>query len=211
MSKEHEAGKALATVSEKPLNQAQVKNLREIVEGDFDDLRESILVDISNRASKKQEEVTERYSKQADLSDARKKLRKIADDAQKKADDLLNSVQNGELGIKVDGPQWRVFKVECNEDKLTQEGLGRELRKIDSAKHRLLHVLDVVINREVRSFTRTILIQSLPGSGAMEIISDQPSKEDMMALIAAELAKNNQDDLEVLMSDDEIEQAKGNK
>lgn len=194
-------------VREKPLNQSQLKNLKELVGGDFYDLRVTLETEVDNRLSRKEEAINTRYDEQADLGKARQKL---VDEARKAEDKLRALVDKfKEQGIEVREDRYtKLVAVSVQTEFLTQTGRAKELQAARRAAERMKNHIARVLSREERGIQRMVLLQGIGATGALELIRDLPAPEDILAMVAAELQATASDDLKTLMTEEELAAAK---
>lgn len=187
------------THTDKPLNQTQVKNLKEIALGDFEDLRARVFQELDDRKEQKLKEIDERY-KGFDTDAEEEKLhqlqRKLEDEIRQALNDLNNrgySVQAQRYG--------RPYTVEIGVD-VHHDKRENERRKVQKAHKNLSNRAANIINREHRATERVILLQSITSDAAMEILKDLPTAEDVLPLIASEMmTESNEDDVKTLIGD----------
>lgn len=196
---------------EKPLNQTQLKNLRELVSGDFEELRAKVTRDIDKRLGKKKEEIEEKYKDVANLEEAREKLIQ----AKREAEDALREVvseitRDGKLAFLTHSgtPVAVPFDVEVNHEALRQVGKKDELNRAENAARELKTAAIRIISREERSIQRLCLLQAITSSAATTIINDLPKPEDVMPLVGAELMAESENEMMLLMSEDEVERSR---
>lgn len=196
---------------EKPLNQTQLKNLRELVAGDFSELKGKVARDIDKRLKRKLDEIEEKYKDVANLEEARERLV----NAQRQAEDALRKVVNkvtedGKLAfVSVGGnPIATPFDVDVNVDRLRQVGKNEEVNKAKGAAQELKQAAFRVIDREERDIQRLCLLQAITSSAATTIINDLPKPEDVMPLIGAELMAESEEEMIELMSEEEVANAR---
>lgn len=196
-----EYDKAVETIREKPLNQTQLKNLRELVNGDFCDLTEEVMNEIERRHRAKVNEIEERYKETADLDKARKALR---DDAHRTYQRIVEKVRKT---LEEDGftagnrSAEALVTVNVNTDWIVQDGKDEEIRKANAAKYALEMAAKRVLNREQRAIDRVCLLQGISTVGAHEIIRDLPEAADILPLVSAEMQMKESEAMDLLMSD----------
>lgn len=203
---EEDFNKALE-VREKPLNQSQLKNLKELVGGDFTDLRITLDTEVDNRLSKKEEAINAKFDKEADLGKAQQKLK---DEARKAEDKLRALVEKfKEQGIEVATNRYHsVVEVSVQPEYLTQTGREKELRAAKDAAYRMKNHIIRVLSREERAIQRMVLLQGIGATGALELVRDLPEPADILTMVAAELQASASDDLKTLMTEEELAAAK---
>ncbi len=198
---ETESDKAVAVTREKPLNQTQLKNLRELVSGDFADLHQEVYAEIERRHRAKINEIEERYKDMANLDKARKELR---DDMAKTYERLVAKVQKvldkdgftaGHLSAE------GLVAVSIKVDSIVQDGKDEEIRKANEAKYALEMAAKRVLNREQRAVDRQCLLQGISAFGAHELIRDLPEAADILPLVSAEMQMKESEAMDLLMSD----------
>lgn len=185
--------------SDKPLNQTQLKNLQQLVAGDFEDLRTHILTDIDNRKSRRLQEVAAEYEDTTPVEKARQKLI----DAQRKAEDAVNKAINDALKdpkVQV-APGYSVFGgIKLALDAIRLAGRKEALDGVEKASVRLKNTAIRILNAQERQVQRQVLLQGITAVGAQELIRDLPQREDIVALVELELSMGEgSDDIAALM------------
>lgn len=187
---------------EKPLNQTQLKNLRELVQGDFRDLGEEVTAEINRRHRAKVSEIEERYRETADLDKARKMLRNEASKARerlvKKVEEILN--KDG-FAARRNASAEKLVTLDVDVDEIVQDGKDEELRKANDARSALTTAANRVMNREQRAIDRQCLLQGISAAGAHELIRDLPQAADILPLVSAEMQMKESEAMDLLMSD----------
>lgn len=193
-----------AITREKPLNQTQLKNLREVVSGDFQDLQEQVRVEVNRRAEAKKEEIRERYRDVASLEEARQKVtdlvRKFEDEVEELKEEIRGTesltIKEGRLIIQVTG----------SPDSIKQEGLHEELAKIGRAADDVVQTANRVLAREKRTVDRQCLLQGISAFNAHQLINDLPTAEDILPLVNTEIALHSGESMAALFDPSEIEE-----
>ena len=201
-----EVDKAVETIREKPLNQTQLKNLRELVNGDFRDLQEEVAAEIDRRYRAKVAEIEEEYAKTADLDKARDKAR---DEVRKAEDKLVAALEkilnNPSLTLESRYGESKSVagsvEVSFDADRIKQKGKDEAIKKADQAKHALEMAARRVMNREQRAVDRQCLLQGISAYGAHELIRDLPEAADILPLVSAEMQMKESEAMDLLMSD----------
>lgn len=202
-----EYDKAVETIREKPLNQTQLKNLRELVQGDFHDLEQEVMSEIDRRHRAKVAEIEDQFRQTADLDKAREKAR----DEVRKAEDRLRTalekiLDNESLALAPDryGNNDTLdahLTVTFNPSKIQQKGRDEAIQKANEAKYALEMAAKRVMNREQRAIDRQCLLQGISAHGAHELIRDLPEASDILPLVSAEMQMKESEAMDLLMSD----------
>lgn len=194
---------------EKPLNQTQLKNLRELVDGDFGDLQQEVVDEIDRRLRTRLEQIDEQFRANADLEKARKVLR---DDVARTKERLVNKVakQTEKNGIELLSNSGRsiapeeIVQVSIETNRLKQKGRDEARNKAQEAADTLKQTARRVIAREQRQVDRQCLLQGISATGAHELIRDLPEAADILPLVSAEMATKESDAMSELMSEAEV-------
>lgn len=187
------------TQTDKPLNQVQVKNLKEIAAGDFEDLRSRVFQELDDRKDQKLKEIDERY-KDFDTDAEEEKLHQLG----RKLEDEIRAALNDlkQRGYKIRPERYnREYTVSIDVD-VHHEQRDTERSNVIQAHRNLLNRAKKIIDREHRATERIILLQSITSDAAMEILNDLPTAEDVLPLIASEMmSESDEDDVKTLIGD----------
>lgn len=190
---------------EKPMTATQMKNLERLVMMDFDDLQEKVLSDITQRYTRKMEAIDAKFGDNKAVRTALNEANKFVDDMNAKTKDFYEALVEKHSGLKfpeyvgtffTNGGQLSV--------KAVPEQVGREeaRQRLLSARNRVEDMALTILGRERRKVQRLVLLQGVTPSAAQELLNDLPDGQDVMTLLQSELALANQDDIDVLMSED---------
>ena len=182
----------------KALNQVQVKNLKDIANGDFDDLLAKVIGQLKARFQEKKKEIDEKY-KDFDVEATKEELTQL-----KRT--LEDTFQDKVRSLKEDGYEFRgsrlPYAININVGDLYHDGYQREMSQLQDAHSRLVDSARAIIARERRATERTILLQSITSDAGMEILRDLPDPDDVLPLVAAEvMVESDEDDVKLLIGD----------
>lgn len=199
------ADKAAAVVPEKPLSPTQQKNLKEILEGDFADLREQTAYEINRQLNARLAEIDEEYGDQTKVQRARTKLQRAAEKAQtalqKVADEVEQSGVTLHGGYERQRPGHKMFAVQVYTDSLLIQGKEEAEVKARRAAQNIKATADLVINRRYREAQRQVLLCGITAPTAAEIVNDLPDADVIISEVTAALATNNEADVKELHLD----------
>jgi hypothetical protein len=198
----------MAIPEEKPLNQSQIKNLRELVHGDFQDLHIQVEDEIERRLKARLDEIEEKFSKTESLEAAQERLRQAGREAEDRLRSLVSELTKGDIEVETTRYNKSIVAVEVDVDLLVQKGRGQAENKANAAASRLKTTAYRLLAREQRGIERTVLLQGITSGSAQQILDDMPASEDVMTLIAGEMQMVSEDDIKALITEAEIEQSK---
>lgn len=184
------------TFNEKPLNATQTKNLERIVEGDFKDVFDQVMLSLDRRRQDLFDEIDEEYR------ELEERAIQVKADLQAKANSFMETMAEYAEELKGEG---FVF---ASVDEYRGAG-GREVRKVNpvavtvfsvgvdgkqekrektsSAITALKDTARTIIAREQRRSMRDVLLRGVTPSAAQELVADLPEAEDILTLVEAEM------------------------
>lgn len=183
--------------TEKPLNQTQLRNLQELVAGDFSDLSRESLAMINQRASRRKEAIIKSYDdttkREAEMNEA---ITRYCEEEQARINAVVLKMIEESGGASTTE---RPVTVAMRQPAKIANDMAAELTALDNATGRLREQSNIVIARERRAIERSILLQGIVASAAQTIINDLPKIEDVLGLVAESTAATHADDIRIVL------------
>jgi hypothetical protein len=190
-------------VSAKPLTATQLRNLQQLVDLDFNDLRERLNNDLTQQQSRRLSALNEALHTDVERI---AEVNTLMQDEITRTRDALNA----RLGAiaKKHGMQWNTAfpcKVELQPSAtfMTPEKSAAVTakNKLADAFFRVLNEVLTTVNREHRKVTRMVLLQGISAQGAAEIINDLPNPDDILSIVQSSAALTHEDDIKTILGE----------
>lgn len=193
------ADKVPATVPDKPLTPTQQKNLEKILEGDFADLREQTAYEINRQLDARLAEIDAEFGDTKKLKAAKDKLLKAAVKAQAALDKVAEEIEaTGVIFPRREYHANKMYALTTHADSLIVEGKDDARYKAQHAADSIKSTAALVINRRHREAQRQVLLSGISAPAAADIVNSMPNAADIIGEVRAEVAVNNEADLDEL-------------
>lgn len=192
----------VARTTEKPLNQTQLKTLERIVQGDFEDLRQKLDLEIERRKDRKIAALdNEDYTKRIEA--AREAIQEYGEQVRLQVTSHLEELAKTH-GVDIFGHRTGrrnappVIQVSINATSVDVAGVEQARSQIITAANDLRRTVYHVLDREHRKVTRQILLQGVTPGGATELLDDLPEMDDILTLVEMEADIESSESLKAL-------------
>lgn len=184
----------------KPLNQTQVRNLTKILEGDFDSLLFGIQQMIRAKHTQRTKEIAAKYGDDDALTATRRECEELGNE-------LNLRIREWEDTLVPKGIQCTrgaALEVRQNSYHLHYIGNDHALTQVNKARDNLMRMATDYVQQLKRQAERTVLVASVTGSVATNLLGEIPSASDALEAVLAQLEEHGGDDVQMLVGDQPI-------
>lgn len=196
----NDTGSEIVIANEKPLNQTQAKNLREIIAMDFRDLEAEVKLSVDKQLNARLKTIAAQYGTDAELEEATREVHAMLASFRAQAEEARQ--RWAEKNIRASstiGNGTPLWSLAANPSCLVRSGHTEAKARAHDAATRLKQMAIATINRNKSIAERSILLQTLSGAAASELLSDVPTVGELMDMVMERLGTEGMDEIQELM------------